>query len=185
MAMELLASPYLALNGDGLYTESDARRFRHGHLEHILAFWPYMAVVDAFQHWVYGNHQVASEPSACDEKWLELWRRYLPGVDWGDLEEEAKTGWHRKIHIFIAPFYYVEYGLAQLGAAQVWRNSLENPKAALDNYRASLALGGKVTLPALYQAAGAKFAFDAETLSEAVSLVEATIDELETGAQPI
>jgi oligoendopeptidase F len=179
MAMELLAAPYLALNGDGLYAEADARRFRLEHLGNILAFWPYMAVVDAFQHWVYTNHEVASRPSACDEKWLELWQRYLPGIDWSGLEEEAKTGWHRKIHIFVVPLYYVEYGLARLGSIQVWRNALDAPQETLDHYRAALALGGTETLPGLYRAAGAKFAFDADTLSEAVSLVERTIEILE------
>jgi oligoendopeptidase F len=179
MAMELLASPHLDSQPDGFYPPEDARRFRIAHLEHILAFWPYMAVVDAFQHWVYTHHDQASDPRRCDAQWLELWRRYLPGVDWSGLDDEAMTGWQRKQHIHRYPLYYIEYGLAQLGAVQVWRNSLHDPAQALGQYRRALRLGGTANLPELYRAAGARFAFDAETLGEAVRLVEGTIEELE------
>jgi oligoendopeptidase F len=103
----------------------------------------------------------------------------MRGVDWSGLEAEKVTGWHRKLHIFQVPFYYVEYGLAQLGAMQVWRNALRGQAQAVDHYRRALALGGTVTLPELFAAAGAKFAFDAQTLSEAVDLAMKTIDELE------
>lgn len=179
MAMELLASPFLDAQPEGFYTPEDARRYRIAHLEHILAFWPYMAVVDAFQHWVYTHHSQASDPAHCDAQWLELWQRYLPGVDWSGLDEAAMTGWQRKQHIHRYPLYYIEYGLAQLGAVQVWRNALEDPQRALEQYRGALRLGGTATLPELYRAAGARFAFDVETLGEAVGLVERTIEELE------
>ena len=178
MAMELLASPYLSGCPDSLYSETDARRFRLAHLENILLFWPYMAVVDAFQHWVYTHYQAASDPANCDAKWLELWQRYIPGVDWSGLDTAAMTGWQRKQHIFRYPFYYVEYGLAQLGAVQVWRNALIDPAAALASYRQALSLGGTATLPDLYRACGAKLAFDAKTLSEAVQLIEQAISAL-------
>jgi oligoendopeptidase F len=179
MAMELLASPYLSDERVALYSQADARRFRIAHMEHILIFWPYMAVVDAFQHWVYSHHQAASNPANCDARWLELWKRYLPGVDWSGLEAEAATGWHRKQHIFRYPFYYVEYGLAQLGAIQVWRNALDDPQRALTSYRRALSLGGTLPLPELYRAAGARLAFDADALSEAVRLIEVQISDLE------
>jgi oligoendopeptidase F len=174
MAMELLAAPHLSGEG-GLYGEVDARRFQAVLLEQALLFWPYMAVVDAFQHWVYAHHERASDPANCDARWLELCQRYLPGVDWSGLEEEAKTGWQRKAHIHRYPLYYVEYGLARLGAVQVWRNAQRDPQAALADYRRALSLGGTRTLPELYQAAGARFAFDAGTLAEAVELIETTI----------
>ena len=90
------------------------------------------------------------------------------------------TGWQRKQHIHRYPFYYIEYGLAQLGAVQVWRNSLDDPAQALSQYRQALSLGGTATLPELYRAAGARLAFDAGTLGEAVALVEATIEKLES-----
>jgi oligoendopeptidase F len=179
MSMELLASSYLADEGVSLYSQADARRFRIAHLEHILIFWPYMAVVDAFQHWVYTHHETASSPANCDAKWLELWGRFLPGVDWSGLEAEAATGWHRKQHIFRYPFYYVEYGVAQLGAVQVWGHALQDPQSALESYRRALSLGGTVSLPELYRAAGALLAFDADTLDETVHLIEAQIAVLE------
>lgn len=90
-----------------------------------------------------------------------------------------KTGWHRKLHIHTVPFYYVEYGLAQLGAVQVWRNALTDQAGAVASYRRALALGGTVSLPQLYATAGAKFAFDPATLRTAVSLMEETITTLE------
>lgn len=179
MSMELLASPYWSEEAGGFYSAADARRARVVHLERILTFWPYMAVVDDFQHWVYTNLEAAADPQACDERWLELWGRYLPGVDWVGLEDAAATGWQRKQHIHRAPFYYVEYGLAQLGSVLVWRNALQDQAAAVEAYRGALAMGGTATLPELYRAAGARFAFDAQTLGEAVRLVEAVIEELE------
>jgi oligoendopeptidase F len=180
MSMELLSAPYLTANGagGGFYSEADAARARVEHLEKIILFWPYMAVVDAFQHWVYAHPTEAADPQNCDAHWQQLWKRFMPAVDWSGLEAERASGWHRKLHIFQVPFYYIEYGLAQLGAVQVWRNALADPALAVKNYRRALALGGTVSLPELYQTAGAKFAFDAETLGQAVGLIEKTIAEL-------
>jgi oligoendopeptidase F len=179
MSMELLAAPYLTDDRGGFYTYEQAARARIQFLESILLFWPYMAVVDAFQQWVYENHQAAMDAANCDAQWAQLWERFMPGVDWGGLESEMMTGWQRKIHIFSDPFYYVEYGLAQLGAIQVWRNSISDRADAVAAYRKALSLGTSVTLPQLYSAAGAKFAFDAETLQQAVDLIQKTISEQE------
>jgi oligoendopeptidase F len=107
-----------------------------------------------------------------------LWDRFLPGEDWRGLEEEKVTGWHRKGHIHGVPFYYIEYGLAQLGAVQVWRNSLSDPKQAVADYRKALSLGGTRTLPELFEAAGARLAFDVPILREAIDLMEETIENL-------
>jgi oligoendopeptidase F len=173
MAMELMALPYLLDTQGGFYSKTDANRFYVEQFEHILVFWPYMAVVDTFQHWVYTYADLALDPDACDAEWLQLWQRFIPGVDWGGLDAEAMTGWHRKQHIYRYPFYYVEYGMAQLGAVQVWRNALKDQTQALAQYRAALALGGTATLPELYQTAGAKFVFDTDGLQEAVNMIEA------------
>jgi len=180
MGMELLAAPYLPAQEDSFYSEPEAARARVEHLEGLILFWPYMAVVDAFQHWVYENHAAAADAQNCDRAWAELWQRFMPGVDWSGLDDAMVTGWHRKLHIYRVPLYYVEYGLAQLGAVQVWRNALQDQSDAVAHYRAALSLGGTVPLPELYAAAGAKFAFDAETLQEAVTLIETTIEELQT-----
>jgi oligoendopeptidase F len=178
MAMELLAAPYLTASEGGFYSDGDAARARIEHLEGSILFWPYMAVVDAFQQWVYENHDAATDPANCDAKWGELWDRFMAGVDWAGLDAEKVTGWHRKLHIFQLPFYYVEYGLAQLGAVQVWANALKDQAGAVASYREALALGGTAPLPVLYETAGAKLAFDAGTLGEAVELMERTIAEL-------
>lgn len=181
MSMELLAAPYLPASAGGFYTDPDAARARVEHLEGILRFWPYMAVVDAFQHWAYTHPDAATEPAKCDASWSALWRRFMPGVDWSELEDAMADGWRQKIHIFQAPFYYVEYGLAQLGAVQVWRNSLSDQAGALARYRYALSLGCTANLPGLYAAAGARFAFDVATLREAAELIERTIAEIEGG----
>lgn len=104
----------------------------------------------------------------------------MPGVDWSGLEEERKTGWQRKLHIYTDPFYYIEYGLAQLGAIQIWRNSLHDQTGAVKAYRHGLSLGTSVTLPQLYAAAGAKFTFDETTLYQAADLILDTISALES-----
>lgn len=179
MAMELLSAPYLVEDTGGFYSEKDAARARIEYLEAAINFWPYNALVDAFQHWVYENHTLASNPASCDAKWVALWKRFMPGVNWEDLQEDMETGWHRKLHIHQVPFYYIEYGLAQLGAFQVWRNSLENQREAVQRYRNALSKGGSIGLPDLYQTAGARFAFDERTLSQAISLAEETIEALE------
>jgi len=176
MGMELLGAPYLEASRGGFYTDEDAARARAEHLEGIIQFLPYMAVVDAFQHWVYAEAPSDVTARDMDAQWDGLWERFLPGVDWSGLEAERMTGWHHKLHIFQAPFYYVEYGLAQLGALQLWRNAQRDPQAALTDYRAALALGHTRPLPELFQAAGARLAFDAGTVGE---LVRLAVDALE------
>lgn len=178
MAMELLASAHLAKGEGGFYEPEDAARALVQHLEWSILFWPYMAVVDAFQHWVYENPTDAEDPSICDREWTRVSNRFVSWVDWTGLEDVFKTGWQRKLHIFEVPFYYVEYGLAQLGAGQVWANALKDRGAAVKAYRNALALGGTVPIPDLFAAAGARFAFDAETLKSVVDLMEAKIEEL-------
>lgn len=181
-AMELLTAQYLTTSEGGFYAdEKDAIRARIDHLEEMVIFWPYMAIVDAFQHWAYTNHEAATDPANCDIKWGELWDRFIVGVDWSGLEVEKVTGWQRKLHIHRYPFYYIEYGLAQVGALQVWRNALEDQAEAVTAYRQALALGGMATLPELFETAGAKFAFDADTMRELVDLIEGTITKLEDG----
>ncbi len=178
MSMEFFGAPFLH-RADGLYNDADAARARVEKLESTLFFWPYMAVVDLFQHWAYENPRDAADPQNCDAQWGALWERFMPGVDWSGLETERVTGWHRKLHIFTSPFYYIEYGMAQLGAVQLWANARRDPKQAVRAYRRALALGYTVTLPELYRAAGAEFIFDAERLRQAVALLENTIESLE------
>lgn len=179
-AMELLASPYLIKqDGAGFFTAREAALSRIRHLEKLLLFWPYMAVVDAFQHWVYENTDKARHAANCDAAWSDLWDRFVPWIDWSGVEEAKSLGWHRKRHIHRSPFYYIEYGLAQLGAVQVWANARRDQAEAVRAYRRALALGGTVPLPDLYTTAGGRFAFDSETVGEAVALIENVLVELE------
>lgn len=179
MAMELLASPYLARENGGFYERSDAARAIIEHLERSIRFWPYMAVVDAFQHWVYEHPDEAKDPEKCDDQWTQLWKRFITWIDWTGLDEELMIGWQLKLHIHTVPFYYIEYGLAQLGAVQVWGNALKDQAGAVAAYRDALTLGGTVALPDLFARAGARFAFDATTLKYAVDLMEQTTKSLE------
>lgn len=179
MSMELLASPYVTQKEGGFYNETDAMRHRRDHLHRMILFWPYMAVVDGFQHWVYTHSQEALNPSACDAHWAELWQRFMPALDWQGFEAQMSTGWHRKLHIFRYPFYYVEYGLAQMGAIQVWRNALQDQAKAVAQYRQALSYGATRSLPELFAAAGARFAFDAATMRELIDLLEKTLAHLQ------
>ena len=176
MAMELLAMPYLTQDKGGFYTDGEAQRARQEQLERIILFLPYMAVVDGFQHWVYTEAPEKVTAPELNAQWDSLWNRFMGGTDWSGLDAERVTGWHRKLHIFTVPFYYVEYGLAQLGAVQVWRNALANQAEAVRRYRAALALGNTRSLPDLYAAAGAHLAFDPETVGELAHLVAAHLE---------
>lgn len=178
MGMELLAAPYLVKEKGGFYTPVEAARARIEHLESFIIFLPYMAVVDSFQHWVYSNPEAAKDAANCDAVWDKLWLRYLPDIDWTGYEDARKTGWHRKPHIFSSPFYYIEYGMASIGALQVWQNSLHNQAEALAKYRKALSLGGTKTLPELFEAAGAEFRFDVDMLSHLLNLVEQKMEDL-------
>jgi len=177
MAMELLALPSLSAERGGFYRTEDAERALAEHLESVITLWPYIAVVDAFQHWVYDHPEQARVPESCDTEWESLWRRFMPGIDYSGFEETLRTGWQRKLHIHQIPFYYIEYGMAQLASVQLWKNSLEDPGGALASYRNALSLGGTASLPDLYAAAGARFRFDRPDLKEAVDLVMGTLRE--------
>jgi oligoendopeptidase F len=136
-----------------------------------------MAVVDAFQHWVYVEASENVTARDLDAVWSELWERFMPALDFRGLQAEKETGWHRKLHIFQAPFYYVEYGLAQLGALQVWRNALHDQPRAVADYRAALAAGNTRSLSELFRIAGAHFAFDRSTVGELAALIETRLAE--------
>ncbi len=164
MAMELLGNEFL----EEFYATPEANRARKTHLEGIIGFFPWMAIVDAFQHWIYTHigHTRAERKAA----YLKLMDRFGGDVDWTGLEESRAYSWHRQLHIFLYPFYYVEYGIAQLGALQVWANSHRDKVKALNDYKNSLALGGSRPLPELFSAAGCKFQFDAATIKPLIEL---------------
>ena len=155
---------------------ADANRARKTHLEGIIGFFPWMATVDAFQHWIYthAGHTRAERKAA----YLRLMDRFGGDVDYAGFEEARAHSWHRQLHIFIHPFYYVEYGIAQLGALQVWANSKRDKAKALADYKKALALGGSRPLPELFHAAGCSFTFDAKTIRPLIQLTGAELKKL-------
>ena len=155
---------------------SDANRARKTHLEGIIGFFPWMATVDAFQHWIYthAGHTRAERKAA----YLKLMDRFGGETDWSGYEESRAFSWHRQLHIFLHPFYYVEYGIAQLGALQVWANSRRDKVKALGDYKKSLALGGSRPLPELFAAAGCKFQFDDATIRPLIQLANTELKKL-------
>ena len=176
MSMELLAAPHLA-RPIGYYSEPDALSTRLEHLEDTLISLAHIASVDAFQTWIYTSGE-GGDAAARDREWLSLRQRFEPGVDWTGLEAERVARWYRQLHIFLYPFYYIEYGIAQLGALQVWRNAREDPRCAVEAYRRFLALGATRPLPELYREAGVELLFDAPAIGELVALVEVEMAEL-------
>jgi oligoendopeptidase F len=177
MTMELLTMPYW----DAYYpTEEDANRARRKQLEGSISLLPWIATIDAFQHWVYANPTHSREERA--QAWLALEKRFgTQGhvVNWDGLEDEQKFVWQRQGHLFGVPFYYVEYGIAQLGALGIYLISLEQGEAAaLEAYRKSLMLGGSVPLPKLFEAAGLPFDFGDATVGRLVERVQAELDKL-------
>lgn len=178
MSMELLSAPYLTKAQGGFYNEADYARARVEHLDGILEIFAWVATIDAFQHWLYTD-EAASDRNARDAQWQKTWERFNPGVNWDGLEVERTARWYKQLHIFLYPFYYIEYAIAQLGALQVWRNSLADQAKATADYRAALALGGSAPLPALFERAGARLIFDAAGMQELVDLIEAELASLE------
>ena len=146
-------------------------------MEDILLSLVHIASVDAFQTWIYTDPD-GGDAAARDDAWLRIRSRFERGVDWSGLETERIARWYRQLHIFMYPFYYIEYGIAQLGALQIWRNSLKDQAGAVARYREALAFGAVRTLPEMYRAAGARLTFDAELVGELVQLVEEQIEQI-------
>ena len=172
MSMELLGNEYI----EEFYSKPDAQRARRVHLENILTILAWIATVDAFQHWIYTHPSHTREERR--QAWADLMTRFGGGVDWSGLEEAQASLWHRQLHIFIHAFYYIEYGIAQLGALQVWANSRKDQVRALADYKKSLSLGGARPLPELFKAAGCPFDFSRKTLAPLVDLVRSELSKL-------
>ena len=172
MSMELLGNEFI----EEFYSAADANRARRVHLEGVIGVFPWIATVDEFQHWIYTHpgHSRAERAAA----WLELMDRFGGDVDWSGYEAARANLWHRQLHIFTHPFYYIEYGIAQLGALQVWANSKRNKAKTLNDYKKSLALGGSRPLPELFSAAGCRFQFDAATIKPLIQLASTELRKL-------
>ncbi|MCX7017341.1 MAG: M3 family oligoendopeptidase [Candidatus Sumerlaeota bacterium] len=172
MGTELLAVGRLR----PFYSEADEGRSLRRHLEGILRLLPWVAQIDAFQHWIYTrpDHTTDERRAA----WLELDRRFGGVLDWSGWEPWRESLWQRQLHLFECPLYYIEYGIAQLGALQVWNNYAERGAEAVDRLRRAFALGGSRPLPELFEAAGARFDFSAATLQPLVGRLMDTLRRL-------
>ena len=151
MSLELLARPYL----DIVYNEDDRQRLGVKQLESTIMFLPFMASLDEFQAWVYTDPDGADREKRA-EYWKMLTAKYRPSIDYSGLDKQAEIGW-QYLHVFEVPLYYVEYGIAQIGALQVFLRSLDDYDGAVKDYRHALGLGSTVGLSELFEAAGVKF----------------------------
>ena len=172
MSMELLAQPYL----DEFYDDAAQARAKRSHLEALSKLIPWTATVDAFQHWIYTNPEHSRDERTA--KWIELDERFGSAVDWSGLESFRESTWHRQLHIFEVPFYYIEYGIAQLGALQLWLASQRDEAAAIASYMSAMTLGGSRPLPDLFAAAGLNFDFSATTVRTLMDAVQRELDTL-------
>lgn len=167
MSMELLSLPYLG----SFFSAEEAWRWKRDQIEQTLGLLCHICAVDAHQHWTYTDPDGADR-EARDEEWLRLRERFDPGIDWSGLRAERVAGYYSQLHFFQYPFYYIEYGIAQLGALQVWGKAKNDRSAAVASYLNALSLGGTVRLPELFAAAGARLMFDREGMQELVDLME-------------
>jgi len=166
MGMELLAIDFL----DEFYDEAQKARAKRQELEGLIGLFPWVATIDAFQHWIYTNP--AHDRGARKDHWLSLHERFGGIADFTGYEEALAYRWHKQLHLFEVPFYYIEYAIAQLGALQVWRNSKSDYPGSVSRYRSALKLGGTRPLPELFERAGAKFDFSYDTLAPLVELIQ-------------
>ena len=172
MSMELVGNEHL----EEFYSHDDCVRARRQHLEGIIGLFPWIATVDAFQHWIYTHPKHTLEER--DEAWNGLLDRFGGDIDWSGHEKARTKMWHRQSHIFLVPFYYIEYGIAQLGALGVWNNSKTDRALALSDYKKALALGGSRPLPELFAAANIPFQFDTEAFKPLVELIQSELAAL-------
>ncbi len=159
----------------------EAKRAKIKHLEDILETLPWVATIDAFQHWIYENpaHSLAER----EAQWLEILNRFSDHItDWAGLEEIKGHIWQKQLHLFEVPFYYIEYAIAQLGALAVWRNYCENPTQALQQYLDALSLGYTVPIREIYAKAGIEFNFSQGYIAELMDFLMEKIKKLETNS---
>ncbi len=174
MAMELFSMEYWQVFFDN---EADLKRAKQQQLERVLTIFPWIATIDKFQHWVYEN------PNHTEEERKDNWSRILNeftsvAIDVEGLEQYRNYSWQRQLHLYEVPFYYIEYGIAQLGAIGLWKQFKENKETAIANYINALRLGGTKTLPQLYEAAGLKFSFAPEYISELMLFVQGEMERI-------
>ncbi len=176
MSMELLTMDEWDVFYDN---EEDLRRAKRDQLEGIISLLPWVATIDSFQHWIYLNP--SHSRGARTEAWLDMFGRFTHEASWEGLDDTREIIWQRQGHLFGVPFYYIEYGIAQLGALQLWLMSKEKGlPAALDAYKAALSIGGAQPLPKLFEAAGIEFDFGSAIVERLVDALHTELEQLAT-----
>jgi oligoendopeptidase F len=174
MSMELISMEHWDVY---FSDENELKRAKIEHLEDVLSTLPWIATVDKFQHWIYENptHTIEERKAA----WVKISGEFSDNVvDYDGLEKYEGYSWQRQLHIFEVPFYYIEYGMAQLGAISVWRNYKKDPETGLKNYLAALKLGYTKTIGEIYETAGIKFDFSKAYIAELMDFVKDELDLL-------
>lgn len=174
MSMELFSMEHWHQFYD---SKEELLRAQQDELERVISVLPWIAIIDKFQHWLY-THPGHSE-EARKEAWLEIHKEFATGViSWEGLEENRAYLWQKQLHLYEVPFYYIEYGIAQLGAIAMWRQYRNDKDAALKNYQKALSLGYTKTLKELYQHAGIRFDFSPEYVAELAGFLKETLSEV-------
>ncbi|MDQ6763141.1 MAG: M3 family metallopeptidase, partial [Bacteroidota bacterium] len=176
MAMELFSMDHWEVFFDN---KEDLKRAKEHQLERTITIFPWIAIIDKFQHWLYENPNHTTEERT--HQWLEILNDFSDDViDYKDLEKFREIGWQKQLHLFEVPFYYIEYGIAQLGAIGMWMQFKKNKEQALENYMKALALGGTKTLPQLYETAGLQFDFSEQNIKTLMDFVTEEMEKLDT-----
>ena len=174
MSMELFSMDHWQSFFDN---ETDLNRAKEHQLERTITIFPWIAIIDKFQHWVYEHPAHTIEERT--QTWTSILKEFSTGsIDYTGLDEFRAIGWQRQLHLFEVPFYYIEYGIAQLGAIGMWMQYQQNPSAALENYMNALALGGTKTLPELYKTAGIEFNFSPNYVKNLMDFTNAQLEKL-------
>lgn len=174
MSMELFSMNHWEVFFDN---KEELTRAKEQQLERVITIFPWIATIDKFQHWVYENPNHTTEERA--HQWLTILEEFSsPVIDFSGLDEYRQFAWQRQLHLFEVPFYYIEYGIAQLGAIGLWQQYKQNPDMAINNYMKALELGGMKTLPALFEAAGLRFDFSPAHISTLMQFVKGEMDSL-------
>lgn len=171
MSMELLSMPQWS----AFYDPQAQQRAMREQIEGTLKVLPWIAQIDAFQHWVYENPTHSLQERSAH--WMQLAQDFGTGlVDWTDYEDLIACSWQRQLHLFEVPFYYIEYGIAQLGALGVWKNSLANKQLAIEQYKNALSLGYTAPMRKIYETAGVPFDFSSERLQALVQFIKEQLE---------
>jgi len=168
MAMELFSMDHWEVF---FSNKEELKRAKEHQLERVITIFPWIAVIDKFQHWVYENPQHTTAERI--NNWNAILLEFQDSViDYSGLENYRSNMWQRQLHLFEVPFYYIEYGIAQLGAIGMWMQFKNDKQKALDNYCTALSLGATLTLPDLYITAGLKFDFSPEQIKVLMAFVK-------------